>query len=67
MVGKRKAVDLQREIYKAIKKNPGITMSELERKIGTNPNSLKEHCENLEYFKLIRIERKNNTRKLFSM
>lgn len=61
---KRKALNVQKEIYNTIKENPGITMSELERKIGTNPRSLKEHCEQLEFFKLIKIERLENTTKL---
>ena len=51
-------------ILKAIKKNPGITMSSLERKIGTNPASLKEHCESLEELGLIKIERTEKTTKL---
>ena len=50
--------------YKTIKENPNITMSQLERKIGTNPSSLKEHCELLEYFELIEIKKEKNTRRL---
>lgn len=61
---KRKSLEVQKEIYNTIKANSGITMSQLERKIGTNPRSLKEHCENLEYFRLIKIEKKNNTQRL---
>ena len=58
---------MQREVYDIIKRNPGITMSSLERKVATNPKSLKEHCENLEHFGLIRIEKGKGTRKLFIM
>jgi predicted transcriptional regulator len=61
---KRKSLDIQKEIFETIKKNPGITMSQLERKIGTNPASLKEHCEHLEYLKLIKIEKSDKTTKL---
>lgn len=62
---KRKSSILLKQIYDLIKKNPGITMSQLERKTGTNPNSLKEHCEILEYFGKIKIEKTDKTRKLF--
>lgn len=62
---KRKSLKLQKEILDIIKKNQGITMSSLERKIGTNPASLKEHCEHLAFLGIIKIERTNNTQKLF--
>ena len=58
---KRKALKLQQEILAMIKDNPGITMSKLERKIGTNPQSLKEHCEQLEWLKKIKINKNNHT------
>ena len=61
---KRKSLDLQRKILETIKKNPNITMSSLERKIGTNPNSLVEHCEALATLGIIKIEKNNKTRKL---
>ena len=61
MVKKRKSSDLTKEIYKMIKKNPNISMSSLERKVGTNPYSLKDHCHILEYFGIIKIEKKENT------
>ncbi|MBI4151114.1 hypothetical protein HY492_03240 [Candidatus Woesearchaeota archaeon] len=62
---KRKSLHVQRVIYEVIKKVPGITMSQLERKIGTNPRSLKEHCESLAYFKLIKIVKKPGTQQLY--
>lgn len=61
---KRKALNLQKEILELIKKNPNITMSQLERKARTNPNSLIEHCKQLEYLGLIKIKKMENTRKL---
>ena len=61
---KRKSRRLQKDVLEAIKKNPGITLSSLERKIGTNPASLKEHCESLEELGLIRIEKTEKTTKL---
>jgi len=61
---KRKNTEITKLIYKTIKDNPNITMSRLERIIGTNPHYLKEHCELLEYFDLIKIDRSNNTKKL---
>ena len=62
---KRKALAVQKIIFKAIKENSGISMSTLERKVGTNPRSLKEHCENLAYFNLIRIVKEKNTTRLY--
>lgn len=62
---KRKSLDVQKEIFKAIRENTGITLTELERKIGTNPRSLWEHCEQLEFLKLIKIKRTDKTTQLF--
>ena len=62
---KRKTTDVQKQIYKTIKENSGISMSSLERKIGTNPKSLREHCENLSHFKLIRIVKSEKTTRLY--
>ena len=62
---KRKSLDVQKEVFKTIKAHNGITMSQLERKIGTNPRSLKEHCENLAHFGLIKIVKKDNTQKIY--
>jgi predicted transcriptional regulator len=64
---KRKTLEVQRTIFKTIKNNSGITMSRLERKIGTNPRSLKEHCEQLSYFGIIKIIKESNTQKLYSL
>ncbi|MFH1839639.1 MAG: winged helix-turn-helix domain-containing protein [Nanoarchaeota archaeon] len=61
MFKKRKSLDVQKKILEVIKKNPGITMSQLERKIGTNPTSLKEHCEHLEFLGLIKIKKTEKT------
>lgn len=41
-------------------------MTELERKIGTNPASLREHCNHLAYFDLIKIEKTEKTTKLYA-
>lgn len=40
-------------------------MSTLERKTGTNPYSLKEHCEVLAYFNLIKIKKTDRTTTLW--
>ena len=56
---KRKSIEIQLEILRIIKKNPEITISKLERKIRTNPGSLREHCKHLELFELIIIGKKN--------
>ena len=61
---KRKSLELQKQILKAIRANPDITMSQLERKLGTNPHSLKEHCEALAYLGIITIEKSKETTKL---
>lgn len=62
---KRKSLDIQKEIFNVIKKSPGITMTELERKVGTNPNSLRMHCEHLAHFNLIQIKKLKDTTKLY--
>ncbi len=64
---KRKSSDLQKQILQAIKANPDITMSQLERQIGTNPTSLYEHCKTLEDFGLIKIKKEEKTQKLYSL
>ena len=61
---KRKSTDIIKEIFQTIKENRHITLSQLERKIRTNPKSLKEHCECLAYFNLIKIEKTKKTTKL---
>jgi predicted transcriptional regulator len=58
---KRKTLEVQREVFDFISKNPGITLSTLERKIRTNPKSLKEHCQQLAFFKLVKIKRTKET------
>ncbi len=63
---KRKSLDVQKEIFELIKQKPGITISDLERKIGTNPASLREHVEQLLYFNLIEV-RVNGRQKFFNL
>ena len=58
---KRKSLDVQKQVFEAIKQKSPISMSSLERLIGTNPTSLKEHCEQLEWLGLVKIEKKENT------
>lgn len=61
---KREVFKLQKQILSYIEKNPGISMSELERKIRTNPASLRAHCKHLEELGIITINRTQNTTKL---
>ena len=61
---KRKTLTVQKQILHTVKNNPGITMSKLERQIGTNPRSLKEHCQQLADFKLIKISKEPKTTRL---
>ena len=51
---KRKALEVQKQIFEYIKKHEGISISRLERAIGTNPASLREHLDQLAYFGLIK-------------
>ncbi len=60
-MGRRKPTDLIMEIYQTIRSNPGITMSTLERKAGTNPTSLREYCKTLEKLGLIKIRKTDKT------
>ncbi|MDI6737858.1 MAG: hypothetical protein QME12_05075 [Nanoarchaeota archaeon] len=61
---KRKSLELQKQVLQAIRKNPSITLSQLERKMGTNPKSLKEHCESLAFLGLIELEKTKETTRL---
>jgi DNA-binding Lrp family transcriptional regulator len=58
---KRKALDVQKEILKVIRKNSKISMSALERKIRTNPASLREHCQQLQWLGLVKIKHTDKT------
>jgi DNA-binding MarR family transcriptional regulator len=62
---KRESLEVQKEVLETIRKNNGITMSQLERKIGTNPSSLKKHCEALEQLGLIKIIKEEDTQKIY--
>jgi len=64
---KRKTLEVQRKVLKTIRANKVISMSSLERKIGTNPRSLKEHCEQLADFELIKIKRTEKTTQLIAL
>jgi len=58
---KRKSLELQKEVLTLIRKHPNITLSTLERKAKTNPASLKEHCEQLSWLGLVKIEKTKET------
>ncbi len=58
---RRKPTEIIETIYENIKQSPGITMSQLERKIGTNPLGLREYCQTLQKFGLIKIEKTDKT------
>lgn len=40
-------------------------MTSLERKIRTNPASLREHCEHLDFFELLHIKKEPTTQKIY--
>lgn len=61
---KRSVFSIQIEILKAVNEDPDITMSSLERKVGTNPHYLREYCKYLEFFNLIKIKKEQNTQKV---
>ena len=62
---RRSVFSIQLKILKTVKQEEGITMSFLERKIGTNPHYLREYCSYLEFFNLIKIKKEPNTQKVF--
>jgi len=64
-VKKRSSFDVQLKILKTIYENQGITMTSLERKIRTNPASLREHCEHLDFFELLHIKKEPTTQKIY--
>lgn len=58
---KRETLKVQRDILQTIKKESSITLSQLERIVGTNPRSLKQHVVQLEYLGLIKIKKTDKT------
>ena len=58
---KRETLEVQKEILKAIRKHSEVTLSKLERMIGTNPASLKKHCEQLVWLGFIKIKSNSKT------
>ena len=62
---KRSSFTVQLKILETVKENEGISISFLERKIGTNPASLREHCKHLEFFNLLKIKKEAKTQRLF--
>ncbi len=54
---KRSFYDLKKEILTQVHENPGIHPNQLNKKVGTNPESLKAHIQSLEDSDEIRVER----------
>jgi len=53
---KRNSFEIRKEIL-ALLKNKSMTLSELERKVNTNSRTIKNDCEELEYYKLISLRK----------
>ena len=57
---KRSVYDINRKILWYIKETPGLHPNGLNKKVGTNPNSLNEHIKYLEDSEDIYSERRDN-------
>ncbi|MEK6939471.1 MAG: hypothetical protein AABX31_01970 [Nanoarchaeota archaeon] len=54
---KRPSYEIKEKILWHVKENPGVHPNTLNYKVGTNPNSLKAHLQDLEDSEEIKIER----------
>lgn len=54
---KRPSYEIKEAILWHVKEKPGVHPNTLNHKIGTNPDSLKDHIQNLEDSEEIRVER----------
>ena len=57
---KRTYNEIRKEILKTLLKEGPLTYAQLERKIKTNPDSLRMHCKDLELFTALKITRKES-------
>jgi len=56
-MSKRSFRDMRKAILSALSKSP-LTYAELERKLATNADTLRLHCEDMEIFGAVRITKK---------
>lgn len=52
---KRKPLEIKKEILKILKEYGEISVKKLERKVNTNYQTILSNCEELEYFRVVKI------------
>lgn len=54
---KRKPLEIKKKILEILSKEQSISIKKLERKVNTNYRTILNNCEELEYFKLLKIKK----------
>jgi predicted transcriptional regulator len=68
-MSKRDSFNIRKKILQILKNNP-LTFAQLERKINTNSETIKNDCHELQFYKLINIKEKihpSNGRKSYEV
>lgn len=56
-MAKRKPLEIKKEILNILRKEGSMSVKKLEKKVNTNYQSILNNCEELEYFKLVKISK----------
>lgn len=59
-MSKRSYEELRKDILLLLNKENNLTYAQMERKLSTNPDSLRLHCRDLEKFGAIKITKKSS-------
>jgi len=60
---KRKPLEIKKKILEILNKEQSISIKKLERKVNTNYQTILNNCEELQYFKLLRIKKTKDNSK----
>lgn len=60
---KRKPLEIKKKILEILNKEQSISIKKLERKINTNYQTILNNCEELEYFKMLKIRKTKDNSK----
>lgn len=58
-MSKRKPLEIKKKILEILKQEELISIKKLEKKINTNYQTIVNNCEELEYFKFVKISKTN--------
>jgi len=57
-MSKRTYNEIRKILLKTLEKESPLTYAQLERKLKTNPNTIRQHCKDLELFSTVKITKK---------